>query len=254
MSRYLLDTGALVGLTFLHDLWHEESERLFATDNTLYTSRTVLYEYCNSTRENSLETADVDWESEDGVFGGKLAKVRVAQMNLDLKYRSYDDEDLSIENLVDDFVSETGIDRDVFPAELIDERIKPNIRAFVVHELGDRQLTRALARQTMDTLCDTIQTEARKTRTRIRERTRMYPEETFDRDEYMPLLTFVDGYGDQRILSEVADLKNKNVLDTIVTADKSHMDGNRERLKSVLGIRVVYIKDEFAKHSIPSED
>ena len=254
MSRYFPDTGALVGLTFLHDLWRDEAERLFATDNTLYTSRTVLYEYCNSTRENSPETADVDWEAEDGVFGDKLARVRVAQMNLGLKYQSYDNDDLSIGKLVDDFVSEMGIDRNVFPPELIDERIRPNIREFIEDELGDRQVTKALARQTMDALCDTIQTEARKARAEIRERVIEYPEEKFGRDEFMPLLTFVDGHGDQRILSEVADLKEKNVLDTIVTADKSHMYGNRDRLNSVLGIRVVYIKDEFASHSIPSED
>lgn len=254
MSSYLLDTGALVGLTFLHDLWRDESERLFATDNTLYITRTVLYEYCNSTRTSAPEDADVIWDAEDGVFGDKLSKVRVAQMNLDLKYQSHSDDELSVRKLVDDFVSEAGIDRDVFPAALINERIKPNIRAFVEDEIGDREVTRTFARKTMDALCDTIQAKAREKRAEIRERVRVYPNEKLDRDEFLPSLTFVNGRGDQLILSEVADLKRKNVLETIVTADKSHMYGNRDRLKAVLGIRIVYIKDEFADHSSPTEN
>ena len=252
MARYFLDTGVLVGLTFLHDLWSDEAERLFATDNTLYTSRTVIYEYCNSTANNSPESAGIDWETEEGVFGDKLSKVRVAQMNLDLKYRGYDDDELTLETLVDDFVSETGINREIFPKELIEERIRPNIRAFLEDEIDGREITCDVARETMDVLCDTIQTQARNARETILERVTEYPESDLDRDKFLPILDFVDGYGDQLILSTVANLNEKNILEKIVTADKSHMYGNRDRLKAVLGIHVVFIKDEFADHSRPT--
>jgi len=47
MTRYFLDTGPMLGVTFLHDLWRDESERLFDTDNTLYTCDAAIYEYCN---------------------------------------------------------------------------------------------------------------------------------------------------------------------------------------------------------------
>ena len=253
MARYFLDTGVLVGLTFLHDLWSDEAERLFATDNTLYTSRTVVYEYCNSTAANSPESAKVDWETEEGVFGDKLSKVRVAQMNLDLKYRGVDEEELTLDTLVDDFVSETGIDREVFPKELIEERIHPNIRAFLEKEIGGREITCDVARETMDVLCDTIQTQARDAREMILKRVTEYPESDLDQDKFLPVLEFVDGYGDKLILSTVANLNKKNILERIVTADKSHMYGNRDRLKAVLGIHVVFIKDEFANPSLPTD-
>lgn len=253
MARYFLDTGVLVGLSFLHDLWSDEAERLFANDNSLYISRTVIYEYCNSTANNSPESADVDWETEEGVFGDKLSKVRVAQMNLDLKYRGVDDEELTLDTLVDDFVSETGIDREVFPKELIEERIRPNIRAFLKDEIDNREITCEVARETMDALCDTIQTQARDARETILERVTEYPESDLNQEKFFSVLGFVDGYGDKLILSTVANLNEKNVLKKIVSADKSHMYGNRDRLKAVLGIHVVFVKDEFASPSLPTD-
>ena len=252
MARYFLDTGVLVGLSFLHDLWFDEAKRLFATDNSLYTSRTVIYEYCNSTANNSPENANVDWETEEGVFGDKLSKIRVAQMNLDLKYRGIDDEELTLDTLVDDFVAETGIDREVFPEKLIEERIRPNIRAFLEDETNGQEITCEVARETMDVLCDTIQTQARDAREMILERVTEYPESDLDQDKFLPVLEFVDGYGDKLILSTVGDLNEKNILKKIVSADKSHMYGNRDRLKAVLGIHVVFVKDEFADHSLPT--
>jgi predicted nucleic acid-binding protein len=253
MARYFLDTGVLVGLTFLHDLWHDEATRLFTTDNSLYTSRTPVYEYCNSTKRNSIENSSVDWDTEEGVFGDKLSKVRVAQMNLDLKYRTYQDEDLDLKMLVDDFITETGIDREIFPERLIEQRIRPNIRSFLEELIDGEDLTCEIAREALDVLCDTIQNEARIARSRILERVTEYPEADVDFETYLPRLRFVDGTGDQRILSTVAHLVDQALLRKIVTADKSHMYGNRERLRSVCGIHVVYLKDEFANHRLPSE-
>lgn len=253
MARYFLDTGVLVGLSFFHDLWSDEAESLFATDNSLYTSRTVIYEYCNSTANNSLDSTDVDWATEKGVFGDKLSKVRVAQMNLDLKYQGVADEELTLDTLVDDFVSETGIDREVFPKGLIEERIRPSIRVFLENEIDDQEITCEVARETIDALCDTIQTQARDARETIFERVTEYPESDLDQDRFLPALEFVDGYGDKLILSTVANLNKKNILEKIVSADKSHMYGNRDRLKATLGIHVVFIKDEFANPSLPTD-
>lgn len=253
MSRYFLDTGVLVGLTFLHDLWHDEAERLFATDNSLYTSQAVVYEYCNSTDSNLLEEADVDWHSEKGRFGDKLAKVRAAQMNLDLRLRNYDDEELDLETLVDAFIEETGIEDRIYPPRLIDEYIRPNITAFLKQEVDDREITCALAREAMDALCDTVQEKAHDARDNIRDRVTEAPEREDDGGACRRRLDFVDGYVDKVVLCDAGHLQDKNILDKVVTSDKSHMYGNREQIEAVLGIRVLYIKDAFADHPLPTD-
>lgn len=250
MARYFLDTGALLGITFLHDLWRDEAERLFETDNTLYTSRAVIYEYCNSDRSNSLETADVNWESEEGRFGEKFSKVRAAQVNLDLKLSTYDDDELDLETLVDAFISETGIEDEIYPQSKIDEYIRPNIRAFLVDEIGDREITREVAREAMDALCDTIQTEARDTRDRLRRRIKEGPERQTEWAEQRQRLSFVDGYVDKVILCDAGHMADKNLLERVITADKGDIYEHREQIDAILGLRILFIKDEFAEPTL----
>lgn len=253
MARYFLDTGVLVGLTFLHDLWHDEAERLFDTDNSLYLSRAVVYEYCNSTDSNRLVDADIDWQTEEGLFGDKIAKVRAAQMNLNLRLRNYDDEGLDLETLVDAFIEETGIEDKIYPPRLIDEYIRPNIREYLVDEVGDREITCAVAREAMEGLCDTVQDEARDARENIQERVTEGPSRGYDGKECRNRLDFVDGYVDKTVLCDAGRLEDRDILDKVVTSDKSHIYGNRDRIEAVLGVRVLYIKDEFADHSLPTE-
>lgn len=250
MPRYFVDTGAVVGLTFLHDLWYGESQRLFATENSLYISRPVLYEYCNSTGDNLLTNTEVDWDSEEGLFGAKLSNVRAAQVNLDLKLQSCDDEELDLDSLVEDFIDASGVEENVDEAS-IDAYIRPNLRRFLEHEIGDREVTREVAREVMDTLCDTIQTNARGTREEIRERVTEYKIPSDERDQFKSRLHFVDGYVDTVILSDVAWMKQEGILRKIITSDKSHLYNERERIDAVLGISVVFIKDEFADASPP---
>lgn len=252
MSRYFLDTGVLVGLTFLHDLWHDDADRLFDTDNSLYISRAVLYEYCNSTESNLLEESDIDWHSEKGLFGDKIAKVRAAQMNLDLRLRNYDDEELDLETLVDAFIEEAGIKGRIYPPRLIDEYIRPNLRGYLEEEINDREVTSAVAREAMDALCDTVQSKARDARAKIRERVTETPEREDDA-EIMHRLHFVDGYVDRVVLCDASYMEDNNRLDKIITSDKSHLYGNREQIRAILGVRVLYIKDEFSDHAIPTD-
>jgi len=82
MSRYFIDTGVLVGATFLHDAWYEESKRILNSGNTFYVNRAVIFEYCNSTRKNLLKNTDVDWETDKGKFGEILNSIRPAQTTL----------------------------------------------------------------------------------------------------------------------------------------------------------------------------
>lgn len=254
MTRYFLDTGVLVGLTFLHDLWRDEAELVFDTDNSLYTSRAVVYEYCNSTDSNLLEDAQVDWETEAGLYGAKFAKVRAAQMNLNILLDSCDDDDLDLRTLVDLFVEETDMEEKVKPPELIEERIRPNLRGFLEDEVAGTEVTRQVGREALDALCDTILDGAEQKRETIRNRVTEGPSGERDETERNRRLGFVDGYVDKVILCDAEHQYDRNLVGKLITSDKSHLYGNRERIKAVLGLPVMYLKDEFADHDLPTED
>lgn len=246
MTRYFLDTGPLLGVTFLHDLWREDSERLFDTNNSLYTSDAVLFEYCNYDGSNSLETADIDLESEDGRFGQILSKVRLAQRSLDIRLRSYDDDELDLETLVEKFIEETGLEEEIKPRELLDEHIKPNVREYLVEKIDGREVTKEVAREVMDVLCDEIETEARATQEMIDRRVKRVPEREDDWLDRKRRLHFVDDRIDKEILCDAAHMRDKHQLRRVVTTDNNHIYSNREQINTILRLTIVFIKDEFA--------
>lgn len=252
MTRYFLDTGPMLGVTFLHDLWRDESERLFDTDNTLYTSDAVLYEYCNYDGSNNLETADIDLESEGGRFGQILSKVRLAQRSLDIKLQSYDDEELDLETLTDEFIEETGLDNEIKPEDLIDKRIKPNVGEYLVEKIDGREITKEVAREAMDDLCDEIETKARNMQAMIDRRVKQAPEREDNWVEKKKRLHFVDDRIDKVILCDAANMREMNQLSRVVTTDNNHMYSNRERIDVILGLTIVFIKDEFSEATFPS--
>lgn len=254
MTRYFLDTGPLLGVTFLHDLWRDESEQLFDTDNTLYTSDAVLYEYCNYDGTNSLEGADIDLESEDGRFGQILSKVRLAQRSLDIGLQSYDDDELDLETLVDEFIEETGLEDEIKPEELLDQRIRPNIREYLAKKVDGREVTKEIAREVMDNLCDEIQTEARDMQAMIDRRVKRVPEREGDWSDRKRRLHFVDDQIDKEILCDAANMQDKNMLSRVVTMDNNHIYSNRERINAILGLIIVFIKDEFADPAFPQQN
>ena len=144
MARYFLDNGVLIGLTFLYDAWRDEAERVFDTGNSLFVNEAVIYDYCNRTRENSLEEADIDWDTEEGVFGKKLSPIRAAQFNLDLKMESLTDDELDLETLVDSFLEESQVEKKT-DEDLIEEYIRPRIRDFLEDEIDGRSITSEVA-------------------------------------------------------------------------------------------------------------
>lgn len=252
MARYFLDTAPVVGLTFLHDLWREDAERLFDTDNLLFLTRAVVYEYCNSTQSNSLETASVDWDTDAGLFGDKLSKVRIAQTNLDLKLRVVNDAELDLPKLLDMFLEETGLDEEIKPERLLDERIRPALEAFLNEEIGGREITAQVAREAMDALCDTIQAEARDTRDEIEKRVEWVPDSDIDHDGLYDRLNFIGKHEDQVIVADAGSLCQDGVLDRLISADKGDIYSNHERIKALTGVQVLYIKDKFAENPINS--
>lgn len=246
MARYFLDNGVLIGLTFLYDAWRDEAERVFDTGNSLFVNEAVIYDYCNRTRENSLEEADIDWDTEEGVFGKKLSPIRAAQFNLDLKMESLTDDELDLETLVDSFLEESQVEKKT-DEDLIEEYIRPRIRDFLEDEIDGRSITSEVASEVMETLCDTIQTQAREKREVIRSRVRKKEVSEEKWQQYTGQLGFVDGHVDTVILSSVAWLSNIDFLHRIVSSDESDMYNDRDRIRASVGITVVYIKDKFAK-------
>lgn len=246
MARYFLDTGVVVGLTFLHDAWRDEAERLFETTNSLFLSRPVIYEYTNSTRNNSLESADVDWETEKGLFGRKLARVRAGQLNIDKRIDTMNETDLDIDTLVEIFLEETR-ETEKTTEDLIEDYIEPRLRKFVIDEVDGRPVSADVAHEVLDTLCDTIEAHARNKRDQIRKRVKQLNVKESDRQPFVDQVGFVDGRIDQIILGSVGYLNEQQFLEKIVSSDASHLYNNRERIDASVGVKVVFIKDEFAK-------
>lgn len=249
MARYYLDTGAVVGLTFIHDRWRNEAERLFETENSLYLTRPVIYEYCNSTRNNNLETANVDWKSTDGLFEKKLLKPSAAQANLGPVVQNYTD-DVDIDALVSDIVEAGKLDEDI-DEEVFESEVRPNIREFIEAQVGDKDLTPKVAREVMRTLRSTIEARAKKKKEEIKNRVTVefVPSE---RDEHRDTFHYVEGYVDKIILCDATWMENQNILSRVITTDKSHLYCNRDRIGADAGLAVLYLKDEFADASVES--
>lgn len=247
MARYFLDTGVLVGLTFLHDAWRDEAERVFNSENTFYVNRIVIFEYCNSVPGKPREETNVDWESDDGVFGRILSQARLAQFNVESRLESLTEDELDLDNLVEVFLEEAGVFDGGEDEELINEYIRPRIREFLLEVIDGRSVTGSVAMEAMMALCSQVVDGAHDKRDQIRERVRVRNVKPSNRAQYVDQLEFIDGRGDTDILASVAHLKTKNVLEKIISTDKSHMYSNRNRIKASIRVSVVFIKDELAE-------
>jgi hypothetical protein len=172
-------------------------------------------------------------------------------MNLNLWLDGCDEEELNTERLIDAFLEETEVERKIRPPELIERHIRPNVRAFLEEEFGDEEISRVTSRKALDGLCDTVIDRAEQTRERIRSRIMWGPSGDRNEEERNRRLGFVDGYVDRVILCDAEHQRDLDLVEKMVTSDKSHMYQNRERIQAVLGVPVVYIKDEFANHRLP---
>ena len=247
MARYFLDTGVLVGLTFLHDGWRTEAERVFDSENTLYVNCIVIFEYCNRETGKSREETSVNWESNNGVFGRILSKARLAQWNVETRLESLSGDDLYLDNLVEVFLEEAGVYDGENDEELIEEYIRPRIREFLLEIIDARPVTRSVAMEAMMALCSEVVDGAHNKRDQIRDRVRERNVEPDKRDGYVDQLDYIHGRDDTDILASVAHLEDANVLKKIISTDNSHMYSNRRRIKADLGVTVLYIKDELAE-------
>jgi hypothetical protein len=106
----------------------------------------------------------------------------------------------------------------------------------------------------MDALCDTIQTEARETCERLRRRLKQGPERQTEWEATRRRLEFVDGYVDRVILCDAAHLRDEGILEKVITADRTDIYESRKRIDAVLGLTILFIKDEFADPALPQSE
>lgn len=281
MARYFLDTGVILGYTFLHDMWRAEAEEVFDSDNSLYIDRVVLFEYCNNTDENSLKEADVDWETEEGRFGEIIQFAEGVEPILDMALEAYDEDELTVETLIDEFISATDIDEEI-DKEKREEYIRPTLKEFILEELDGESLTTSNVTEVTTALFATIVDGGREKREEIKNRVTYCVVSEENREQYVsqlietmiregddPSASVIDGRRnessvertiekgkktkdrDTLILSDLARLKDRGVVDTIITNDKNHMYSRRERINAAIGVNLQYIKDEVADPSLP---
>ena len=281
MARYFLDTGVLLGYTFLHDMWRAESETVFAPNNSLYIDRVVLFEYCNNENGNSLKEADVDWETEEGRFGEIIRFAEGIEPILDMALETYDEEELTIDVLIDEFISAADIDDEIDPQKR-KEYIRPTLREFILDELDGESLTPSNVTEITTVLFATIIDGGREKREEIKDCVTYRVVAKEDREQYVPRLietmirdkndrpeSIVDGgtddYSVERtiesgkktadrdtlILADLAHLKDRQVVNTMITNDKGHIYSKRDRIDAAIGVNIQYIKDTVADRSLP---
>jgi len=51
---------------------------------------------------------------------------------------------------------------------------------------------------------------------------------------------------DAEVLTEAMDLRDRFLIDTVVTGDKGDMISNRDKLETITRLNIVYLKNKFA--------
>lgn len=243
MTSYYVDTNVLVGYTFLHNRWQDHIRRLMASENTLYAGGTVLYEYCVNVGQGRRDSEPLDWSREDGVVGKEKRKLRKRKRFTYLELKTKDEEELD-----PDTVSEVFIEK--FDVE---DQINHKVEDYFEKEL-DQDCTLDEVEESLNKLTNRINStaidrkEVLQKRIKIRKRRDNEDYSTpcsqisriidGDEDEYCP---------DAEVLVDAMDLKDRFLINTVVTSDKGDMISNRDELEPITRLNLVYLKNKFAK-------
>ena len=262
MARYFLDTGVIVGATFLHDGWYQEGKRVIDSGNSFYVNEAVIFEYCNRPPDESsadcFEETDVDWNTDKGKFGQKLASVRPAQTTLNLELDNIPEHELTLDKLVDEYLLATHIYDEVdgqlvvnenkIDEDLVKQYIRPTIRKVLAYFIDGREITRSVAREAIDRLFDEILNGARKKREKIKDQVTVVSVPPERSKQYTEDFDYVDGYIDTLILCNMKCLSEDNIVSKIVSTDMSDMYSNKSEMDE---ITILHVKDKVADPSLP---
>lgn len=241
MARYFLDTNVLLGYSFLQNYWQDHSSRLFETGNSVYIGETVLYEYCVKTNPGPpSESVNIDWSHDGGILGDEHRRLRKAKRLCDLDLRSFSEEELTKEVVAEMFI-------DKFDVE---DAVAPKVHVYFEQSLMS-SCTVSDARNAIDELVNTIISTSQDRKTEMASRVQYSKQ----RKPYTAIETRLkrliygddESYGpDASLLRDAYELKERRILNRVVTGDKGDIYLNREQIDAITGLSVLYLKDEFA--------
>ncbi|WP_101294151.1 hypothetical protein [Halegenticoccus soli] len=263
--RYYLDTNCLTGYTFFQDWWHSDAKRLFESDNELYIGDTVLFEYCNRPVtddyvEYKWDRSELSWNEDKGNFKSKMAELRDSRFLFEDAI--FDRDDLDLNTAVELFVD----------AYHIKPSSEPAIRRYFEEKLDqlDLDVTVENVRKIQKLLVEDLQDYAWERKDELRRRVNLGPERGEIPDARVSTLerTLSDDM-DIEVVCDASYMCDTGLLERMVTGDKGNAlrDGDgkvvryengrpvsgkvgiynsREVINNVTGLRVLYLKDEFA--------
>lgn len=240
MASYYVDTNILVGYTFLHNRWQDHTRRLMASENTLYAGDTVLYEYCVNVGHGPRDGEPLDWSQEDGVIGKEKRKLRKRKRFTYLELKTRD-------NLNPETVSKVFIEK--FDVE---EQIEHKVKEYFEKEL-DQDCTLDDVESSLNKLINRVNSTAIDRKDEVRKRVKIRRRRK-DKDYSTPcsqMSRIIDGEEDEyspdaEVLTDAMDLKDRFLIDTVVTGDKGDMIYNKDKIESITRLNLVYLKNKFA--------
>lgn len=263
--RYYLDTNCLTGYTFFQDWWHSDANRLFDSDNELYIGDTVLFEYCNRPVtddyvEYEWNRSELSWNEDKGNFKSKMAELRDSRFLFEDAI--FDRDDLDLDTAVELFVD----------AYHIKPSSKPAIRRYFEEKLNqlDLEVTVDNVRKIQKLLVEDLQDHAWERKDELRKRVNLGPERgDIPNIRVSTLERTLSDDMDTEVVCDASSMCDTGLLERMVTGDKGNAlrddDGNvvryedgrpvsgkvgiynsREVINNVTGLRVLYLKDEFA--------
>lgn len=263
--RYYLDTNCLTGYTFFQDWWHSDAKRLFNSDTQLYIGDTVLFEYCNrpvtdGDVEFEWDRSELSWNEDKGNFKKKMVELRDSRFLFEDAI--FDHEDLNLDTAVELFV-------DTYHIKPTSEQA---IRRYFVERLDqlDLDVTVDSVRRIQKLLVQDLQDDAWERKDELRKRVNLGPERgDIPESQIATLKRALSDDMDVEVVCDASYMCDEALLERMVTGDKGNSlrdedgkvvryeDGrpisgkvgiynSREVINNVTGLRVLYLKDEFA--------
>lgn len=253
MTRYFLDTNIIVALTFSHDRWSAEAERLLHGQNTLFASEFIVYEYCARKRGDpsivsNPQRLSVDPQAEHGVFGAVLNSFREnVERNIPMYDREIDlqrYEGLSFEKILTVFFDNIEVRR----------QAKPYFVRYFQEYFASREVTPRNAKRCVAKLRDRVLYDAKQRKAALVDSIKLMPSTYDKRKIARRMMDTQVGIGaaksqisavDAQWLLDAIGLAERGVVDHIVTADKGDVVQHQQQLNSLFNVSVLYILDEF---------
>lgn len=251
MTRYFVDTNCLLGLTFINDRWCPDAKRLFDTDNTIYTGKNAVYEYCSSTEGNSRRSADIRLDRDEGLYGEKRAKLRLKLRQFGKMLQTYSDDELDIETVMDEYVERFDM------KESEEKEVRPRLQKyFEWYFEKEGELTRRTAREAARKLKDVLMERSIKHKDQIEARVYLEPIRDREYPEVEKRLkewpVHMKNNADIALICDAVFLKEEIGISHFVTGDFTDIYSNQDWIHENLGFSVLYLLETFAGEEAPT--